>query len=1009
MSSLFDSLSEELFQVLKGSGKTLTLYGEDGNKTYEPKSARRVFATPDNIMISVVEAGSDSEVKLYLSQSTDVRGISKLITTLRQITTRYNVLFNVRKYGRELQPKDFAYQATNEAAMYGSTKSSYQKFGQTKLIVRHCRPVIEGVIGARGRNILGMFVETAQGERFKFAENHLSAGRAFAQHINQGGKPHDEIGTKLAILAQESLSLARVNRYIHHSRNVLGEAAVALRTPIKSRIVELRRAFVAMGRPRGYHKVKESLPTTTANLNEATADRLGQLQSLLMIDSNHALAESLMPVALLQMGENMTDTNSMFHGVLTLEDTAADALVEALLDEYGHNNDNWTRFGSNIAFNEGAVFEDATGYLDLVETAYQINEADAILDYATQWTNARVRNSGATDAAGNLIKTADDSKDTSVDDLATGLRAILGGQIKVPELPDHFPGFRDENAKGRFYLDMFVAQHLLANAATLNYVSTIIDKMSEGKKLDGAEKTVAGKLIAHLEKFMDEGDIDESYYGDDPYDDRHDGKYEAALEDIADQFDVQAFVADIYPFVLDGDEKEDALETSYVMANLDAHIAIAMDQMDFRAEKGQFKNQAEDLLPQVKEFCEQRGYHFDDVVREFAETEDKPEHHGIAAGDHVATDMGPATVISIEGDIASVEFLHGGAKQMHIDDMDKLPELAKFGEEAELSEWFNGFDPEQVLEAGFEGGMVPIKKAAPTNPNFSSELNVGDRVTHKVYGSGAITAVNDKMAKVVFDEAHQRLPDNKTVTVSKGVLTKAGAYRAEAEELDELSPAKYGDYFSKAAGDRGRQEKRADNGDEKAALRLKGRDAGLSTAFKKMRNETFETATKSALAEGLMTMDHLESIMNEFKAFAAKVFADPETYGVEMPVGTDDMDEQEMNFNSGISHVLTGFIADKIQDVSTNATLESEEVMGGDQGEDLINDVKVTEAPSDVFAPYSDEMLKSKLNLAVNDPKYADYAEQLRSELTRRGHSVTESDMFKEQLADLLKNANFRR
>ena len=31
MSSLFDSLSEELFQILKGSGKTLTLYGEDGN------------------------------------------------------------------------------------------------------------------------------------------------------------------------------------------------------------------------------------------------------------------------------------------------------------------------------------------------------------------------------------------------------------------------------------------------------------------------------------------------------------------------------------------------------------------------------------------------------------------------------------------------------------------------------------------------------------------------------------------------------------------------------------------------------------------------------------------------------------------------------------------------------------------------------------------------------------------------------------------------------------------
>lgn len=993
MSSLFDSLSEELFQVLKGSGKTLTLYGEDGNKTYEPKTARRVFATPDNIMVSVIEAGSDSEVKLYLSQSTDVKAISKLINTLRQITTRYNVLFNVRKYGRELQPKDFAYQASvNEANMWGSTKTSYQKFGNTKLIVRHCRPVIEGVIGARGRNILGLFVETKEGERFKFPENHLSAGRAFAQHINQGGRPYDDIGSKLTTLAQESLSLSRVNCFIHHSRNILGEEAISLRMPIRNRIVELKRVFSTMSRPRGYHKIKESLPLNTVNLSESIGDKISHLQDILMIDSNHALAESLMPVALLQMGENMTNMNNMFHSVLTLEDAAADALVEALLDEYGHDEESWTRFGSSVAFNESLVFEDATDFLDLMETAYQINEEDAVLNYATAWTKARHAASGQLDDAGRPAQ-LDKDQEKGIEELADGLRAILAGNFEMPEFPEHVPGFADMNAKARFYLDLYVGQHALANSATLNYVGTIIDKMAEGKKLDGAEKTIASKLIQTLEDDLNSGEVDESYYNPNPYDGDHDAEYESDLETLSSQFNVQEFIEDLYPIVKHDEEKEEPLEKEYIMSNLDGYFTTGMDHLGWDVTKGQFKTWAEELYPQVKAYVEERGYSLGESIQEFAENDDDYSNHGFEAGDHVATDMGPATIISIEGDIASIEFLNGGARKIHVDDMDKVPALASFGEEAELAEWFEEFDPQAVLEVSF--ALPPKEKAAPVNPDFDAELKVGDRVTHKVYGPGEILAVDEKMAKVIFDNPHARLPDTKTVTMTKGVLSKAGGYRVEPEK--------------------------------RKLLRVN---------FDKVRNEAFEQASRAAIAEGLMGPDHLEKVLVDFKAFAEKVFADPESFGAEMPVGTDDKAEQEMNFNNQIASILGDWISDRIRDISSDVTFESqEEVLGGDKGQDLIDDTEQTgsdadwaekmeknrsareyadkfgvdESAADVFAGYSDEMLKNKLKLASEDPKYSGYCEQLRSELERRGVPMTESDVFKEQLAELLKNANFRK
>jgi hypothetical protein len=381
MSSLFDSLSEELFQILKGSGKTLTLYTAAGSKTYEPKNARRVFAEPDKMMVSVNEAGSDSEVKLYLSQNVDLEAVSKLINSLRMIATRYNVLFNVRKFGRELSPKDFAYQASsvNEAPMWGSTKTSYQRIGETKLIVRHCVPVREGVIGSRARNILNMFVETREGERFKFPVIHLSGARAFAQHINQGGKPHDEVGSAIIELAQESSDLAKVNRYIHHARNILDESATNMRPFIKLRINELRSTFVGLARPRAYGKIIESgLPLSSSMLCESSNGvdaEVARLTEVLKIDSNHALAKSLTPVALLTLGVNMNENiTDMFHGVMTVE--SADALLEALADEYGYSSDAWLKMGSHIGFTDSAVFEAAQEYLSLTETDYSLFEGD---------------------------------------------------------------------------------------------------------------------------------------------------------------------------------------------------------------------------------------------------------------------------------------------------------------------------------------------------------------------------------------------------------------------------------------------------------------------------------------------------------------------------------------------------------------------------------------------------------------------------------------------------------
>lgn len=83
-----------------------------------------------------------------------------------------------------------------------------------------------------------------------------------------------------------------------------------------------------------------------------------------------------------------------------------------------------------------------------------------------------------------------------------------------------------------------------------------------------------------------------------------------------------------------------------------------------------------------------------------------------------------------------------------------------------------------VEEAINWANAIPTQnKADATNPEFSPELTIGDRVTHRAYGAGEIVNDDGKFIRVKFDNPHARLPDHRTVTLQPGTVTKSGAYR----------------------------------------------------------------------------------------------------------------------------------------------------------------------------------------------------------------------------------------
>jgi hypothetical protein len=68
--------------------------------------------------------------------------------------------------------------------------------------------------GARSRNISGLFVENAMGERFKYPFIHLEGARAMQRHVANGGVPYDEIGKSIVGMSEEIAQLKSFGNYV---------------------------------------------------------------------------------------------------------------------------------------------------------------------------------------------------------------------------------------------------------------------------------------------------------------------------------------------------------------------------------------------------------------------------------------------------------------------------------------------------------------------------------------------------------------------------------------------------------------------------------------------------------------------------------------------------------------------------------------------------------------------------------------------------------------------------
>ena len=278
-----ESIAEELFNKVRSRFDNVTIGDENGKTIDDPQQARfynfdyksRDGTKHGTITLNILD-GKSLKATFSKGMAMDFQPEQEaewqqFLRNLRQFARRNMLNFDIRDINKSsLTKRDItttARQQSNYSSSespvvesiqwHGTTRTSIQEFGATRLIVRHSEAVDESKPGARSRKIESMFVETAEGERFRMPYNKLSLGRAMAQHLSHGGKIYDEAGQHIQGIAEEMNNLAFFVRSTRHRQFEDTETTGMVESAIE-RYRQLKSGLNRMGKTRHYQEFAET-------------------------------------------------------------------------------------------------------------------------------------------------------------------------------------------------------------------------------------------------------------------------------------------------------------------------------------------------------------------------------------------------------------------------------------------------------------------------------------------------------------------------------------------------------------------------------------------------------------------------------------------------------------------------------------------------------------------------------------------------------------------------------
>jgi hypothetical protein len=175
---------------------------------------------------------------------------------------------------------------------------------QSRLMIRHKRALGEGE--ARFRYVESLFIETAEGERYKLPFKNLTAGKAMLEHVRQGGRPYDTRGQHIAEMVQELSVLSRFRR-ANAGKLLEGDTAILVEQT-NAYYENLRGQLKSITTTRGYNTYFESWTPTEVSEESVVIEGLKHLFVTQSIDQR---IEDALPILarIQQQGTEMKEAN----------------------------------------------------------------------------------------------------------------------------------------------------------------------------------------------------------------------------------------------------------------------------------------------------------------------------------------------------------------------------------------------------------------------------------------------------------------------------------------------------------------------------------------------------------------------------------------------------------------------------------------------------------------------------------------------------------------------------
>ncbi len=274
MSFNWEEIGKTVYGILGVGGyRPIQMWDADGTKTMDPAEAIRFIATkksndPDlasfDVMLVIHDENASSHLDIETPNLTDSKDFDETYSLKKNIQKnigdKYGLTINWSKFSHNIKSKDTddstAIQESKDISkVYGTTKSSFQRVGESKLIIRHTDPIDESKQGSRWRKIKGIFIETKLGERFNYPHSHVAGARAMARHLSKDGSFVDHVSEAIKNMSSDYVNLKRAHKTL--KKNGLLEEAEVVRDAVTS----INKNVKKLSGPRGYANMLESMRT----------------------------------------------------------------------------------------------------------------------------------------------------------------------------------------------------------------------------------------------------------------------------------------------------------------------------------------------------------------------------------------------------------------------------------------------------------------------------------------------------------------------------------------------------------------------------------------------------------------------------------------------------------------------------------------------------------------------------------------------------------------------------